>query len=239
MNNPTVSLTDITRQTWRSQANCIGRAELFVISDKHSRNATGLDADELHELNRSNFEKAEEVCLECPVFVQCGESIPMNDPIRQWTFVAGEPPNTQTDYNQPRLILRARNVITRSATPPLEHGEPRLCKRGHASTVGDRCLFCMGNNKAESTAPEELARHCVNGHEVFSIKNCVRCESDRKRRALEARDNQEESFRTCIRGHQTRAHSSCGECSSEGKRRRRAEARLTREKGIMGSKGAE
>jgi len=107
---------------WQEQANCKNKAfELFEYQEKDSPLAKDMNFQERQEFNVANFELAAEICIECPVFLQCKESASADD--KYWTVRAGEMPGR---FN--------------SELPPEDPG--RYCQRGHWLQAGGRCQFC-------------------------------------------------------------------------------------------------
>lgn len=98
---------------WEPRVKCAENPELFEMSwwpdipDYHKVDHWSPDRlpDTNHEfvdwvnMEKRKFEKAEELCLECPVFVQCGQTSNKND--RAWTVRAGA---------WPRLYVQAEKA---------------------------------------------------------------------------------------------------------------------------------
>jgi hypothetical protein len=109
---------------WQEQANCKGKAfELFEYQEKDSPLAKGMSYRERLEFNDANFELAAEICIECPVFLQCGENATEED--RQWTVRAGEAPLRFADEKE-----------------GLGSPAARVCQAGHFLPDGGRCKMC-------------------------------------------------------------------------------------------------
>lgn len=116
------------RDNWAEQANCRGKAfELFEYQEKDSPLVKGMTYRQRVEFNRSNFEQAEEICIECPVFFECKANAQESD--RQWTMRGGEIPS-RFDYE-----LRSGEA----------QGGGRTCQKGHYTLAGGRCKACKSD----------------------------------------------------------------------------------------------
>ena len=114
------SPTRATAPLWGQQANCIDEDPLLF---EHS--------DDLSiEESQANFDTATEICIECPVFFQCGESA--TDADRYWTVRAGMPPVRFMDG-----LRRAEGTPT-----PRGAGVDRTCGHGHYVPGGGICRDC-------------------------------------------------------------------------------------------------
>jgi hypothetical protein len=163
MSNIELLYTSISKEGWRKQAACIGKHDLFTLAeaatpnspDRGSRNTVGLSIVEVRELNRSNFEVAEEICLNCPVMQQCNAAIPQDSETRRWSYVAGEQPQVDTNYGEvvgkkcpnrhADYLGDACKACERAAAwkaARIVTGETRTCVRGHEYMIGDKCLPC-------------------------------------------------------------------------------------------------
>lgn len=124
---------------WADRANCAGKAyELFEYQEKDSPLARDMDFQERRAFNATNFELAAEICIECPVFIQCGESATVED--KQWTVRAGETP-TRFAYEDKR-----------NAGPKV----PRVCSKSHYVPNGGRCPACK--NAAQQRSRKSRAK---------------------------------------------------------------------------------
>ncbi|UVK59139.1 WhiB family transcription factor [Streptomyces phage JPandJE] len=115
-------------EQWQVSANCAGKAfELFEYQEKDSPLAKDMSNMERLAFNHANFELAAEICIECPVFFECGEHATTED--KYWTVRAGEAPE--------RFAHEALQVEGKS-----KPGQPRTCQRGHYLPQGGRCNPC-------------------------------------------------------------------------------------------------
>lgn len=117
-------------EPWADRANCKNKAfELFEYQEEDSPAVAGLKIKERLEYNYRNFQRAEEICIECPVFFECGASASSDE--KYWTVRQGEIPG---------------RFATEKAT--YEHmrdvGKPptNVCARGHEKPTGKRCPTC-------------------------------------------------------------------------------------------------
>lgn len=81
------------------------------------------------EYNYRNFRRAEEICIECPVFFECGASASGDE--KYWTVRQGEVPGrfaTEKAHYERMLI---------TGKPPANK-----CARGHDKPEGKRCPTC-------------------------------------------------------------------------------------------------
>lgn len=109
---------------WAEDAKCSGmEPAIFTYTEKDDPIAKGMSYRERTEFNMANFELAEEVCIECPVFFQCRDAATEED--RQWTVRAGEQP------------LRFKEEAEALKAP-----KARVCQRGHVVEDGGRCKAC-------------------------------------------------------------------------------------------------
>lgn len=146
--NPFLTADAPADSEWASRANCKGKAfELFEYQEKDSPLTKDMKFKERLAFNYQNFELAGEICIECPVFFQCGESATAED--KYWTVRAGEPPK-RFDIESEQLARTGRP--TGSKAKP---GAPRTCQRGHYLPTGGRCKTCK---REQNTIRQREAR---------------------------------------------------------------------------------
>lgn len=144
---------DISPVHWEEQANCKGKAfELFEYQEKDSPLAKDLKFKERLAFNYANFELAGEICIECPVMLQCRESA--DDLDKYWTVRGGEPPG--------RFYEEKKHY--ESLGRPMGYKTPegdRVCQRGHLVPGGGRCKKCkIANNVAAQRERRRSAKSC-------------------------------------------------------------------------------
>lgn len=132
MNNPYKTFERDRPEDWAERANCVGHpAQLFEYQEKDSPLTSGMTNKVRIAFNAHNFVKAEEVCIECPVFFECGENASTED--KFWTVRQGQAPGRlASDSNTSRRLGKARP----------KPGEPRTCQAGHFLPNGGRCMPC-------------------------------------------------------------------------------------------------
>lgn len=139
-NSPFLSPDTISEGPWQEQGNCVGKApELFEYQEAKSPLAKGMSFQSRIEFNKTNFELAAEICIECPVMFTCLKEADEED--RKWTVRGGEPP-TRFD-----LELMHFNNLAKGRNKP---GQDRFCQRNHFVKGGGRCQECNRQAKAES-----------------------------------------------------------------------------------------
>jgi hypothetical protein len=151
--NPFLSGDNPSLEGWESRANCKGKpVELFEYQEKNSPLARDMSFAERLIFNDSNFKQAEEICIECPVFFECGATATEED--RTWTVRQGEMPG--------RFQAEAEAAQGRPAK-----GAPRVCQRGHYQPNGGTCNRCRydSNNKRRKERRAQAAREAEHGVE--------------------------------------------------------------------------
>lgn len=123
----------MTEDPWEPRAKCLGRSDEFELSDwpePEERFEREPDPDYQDWINseRRKFAESEEVCLNCPVFVQCQESASKED--KKWTMRAGE---------WPTMLIRAE------AYPAYMCGRPSHLGRATARHL-PYCPKCLRDN---------------------------------------------------------------------------------------------
>lgn len=141
---------DSEDEYWESRANCGGAAyELFEYQDLDSPMTTGMDYRQRIAFNSMNFDRAIELCVECPVMLICGEKA--TDEEKYWTVRGGELPGR---------FHKEADKIGKLGRPKGGGGGPRICKRGHVA-VG-QCVECKkilnANRKRRSRAESAAGR---------------------------------------------------------------------------------
>lgn len=146
--NPFLTVEKEVGSEWASRANCKGKAfELFEYQEKDSPLTKDMKFKERLAFNYQNFELAAEICIECPVFFECGSSATTED--KYWTVRGGEPPK--------RFAIESEQ-LARSGRPKgskSKPGAPRTCKRGHYLPTGGRCKTCK---REQNTIRQREAR---------------------------------------------------------------------------------
>jgi hypothetical protein len=121
---------------WASRANCVGQpADWFEYQEKDSPKAKGLDWKQRVMLNDANYSEAEQICLDCPVFFECGAAADEMD--KYWTVRMGERPG--------RAVADADHLA--KVGRPSSDAEARICHRGHFVPDRGRCGECRKINK--------------------------------------------------------------------------------------------
>lgn len=116
---------------WSDKANCKGKAfELFEYQESDSPLAKDMNFKQRVEFNKANFDLAEEICIECPVFFQCKEDAAEED--KFWTVRGGEPP-ARFAGDPERYAKNGRK--------PFAPGD-RTCGNGHFVPGGGKCKTC-------------------------------------------------------------------------------------------------
>lgn len=102
---------------WAPRAGCLGQPQLFELSDWPEVE----QSDERHpdfvdwvNMERRKFQKAENICLDCPVFVLCGKTATAED--KKWTMRAGQ---------WPTILVKAEAAPAHTCT-----AESHLPRRG-------------------------------------------------------------------------------------------------------------
>lgn len=174
-------------EQWQDKANCRGKAlELFEYQEKDSPLAAGMSFKERLAFNQTNFQLAEEVCIECPVFFQCEQNA--TDEEKFWTVRGGNAPG-RIEVDVQRYANQGRPKLGRV----VDGG--RMCGRDHFVPGGGDCGECRKENnrkwmqakrkgvaKTRPKAGED--RVCDRGHEVPGGGKCTECKRimDRYRR---------------------------------------------------------
>jgi hypothetical protein len=132
---------------WTLRANCRGKPPgLFEFYERDSPACEGMNHQQRVEFNDTNFRLAEEICIECPVMLKCGEAADRDD--KYWTVRGGLPPVGLVN-DAKRYANVGRPVGARTRNP--KTGKPvgdRECGRGHLVQGGGRCKECKRvNNK--------------------------------------------------------------------------------------------
>lgn len=123
---------DSGAERWEENANCQGKAfELFEYQDYESPLTKDMKLKARVEFNYANFQMAEEICIECPVFFQCGETATEDD--KYWTVRGGEPP---------QRFLAEKEEYEAKGRPRGAPGQDRTCNKGHLVRGGGRCPEC-------------------------------------------------------------------------------------------------
>lgn len=118
-------------ERWEEKANCKGMAfTLFEYAEKDSPACKDMDYMTRMAFNRTNFELAAEICIECPVMFKCIESATTDE--RAWTVRGGLIPT--------RFINEAHRYDNQGR--PAKAGQDRICSRGHHVKGGGRCKDC-------------------------------------------------------------------------------------------------
>lgn len=156
--NPFLAVESQSSSDWEERANCKGHpVELFEYQEKDSPLCVDMTWKQRVAFNAHNFVKAEEVCIECPVFFECGANASTED--KYWTVRQGETPgrfNTEADH------------LSKVGRPTSKPGEPRTCKAGHFLPQGGRCMTCKREKntirqRAVRAAEKEAARKAADG----------------------------------------------------------------------------
>lgn len=165
-------------EVWQDQANCLDNTpELYAYQEVDSPLTAGMSFKERLEFNQTNFRLAEEICIECPVFLECGSSA--SDEEKFWTVRGGEPPaRIHMDVN------RYKNHGRPKLGTVVEGG--RLCGREHFVPGGGDCKECRKENnrkwmaaqrKGEAKARPKKGedRVCDRGHKIPGGGYCKEC----------------------------------------------------------------
>lgn len=153
--NPFLSTDAAHSDEWQTRANCRGKpVELFEYQEKDSPLAKDMKMRARIAFNYANFELAAEICIECPVFFQCGENATPED--KYWTVRQGEPPG--------RFELEAEH-LSRLGRPTSGPGEPRVCQRGHFLPTGGRCNQCKLDRMKEKRDAKRAAQQAADAVE--------------------------------------------------------------------------
>lgn len=169
-NNPFLYPEYDREPAWQEQANCKGKAfELFEYQEKDSPLTEGMKYKQRIAFNRTNFQLAEEICIECPVMLICGSSATAEE--KMWTVRGGEIPTRFEEEakrydNVGRPVgSRNKNYAGRDAGGQFrkEPGD-RVCQRGHTVPGGGRCQTCKREgNTVRQRAYREAARKKADG----------------------------------------------------------------------------
>lgn len=151
---------------WEGQAACIGKQEMFEITDRESRFRRDIknldDRDRVISAhNRSKFAVALSICTTCPVISECEQSIEGEDAV--WTVRAGKLPSAfrSRHRGRPRRMIDTGN--------PSE----MKCGRGHVGRYtkhadgGYRCMECRAERERpgiKKSPSEFLSGTCPKGH---------------------------------------------------------------------------
>lgn len=156
MTNPYLTPDSFTPpDQWQIKANCIGKAfELFEYQEKDSPLAKDMSFKARIAFNHANFELAADICIECPVFFECGENATLED--RTWTVRQGEPPI--------RFEAEAEH-LSKLGRPSNNPGMPRTCQRGHFLPAGGRCNQCKLDGMKAKREARRAAREVANAVE--------------------------------------------------------------------------
>lgn len=132
MNNPYTTEDILRPSEWAERAACKGKPfMLFEYQEKDSPLCTNMSQKVRVAFNDSNFEKAGEICIECPVFFECRANATELD--KYWTVRGGEPPG--------RFAIEAEQM-SKLGRPSASPTGPRTCNRGHFIPNGGRCMTC-------------------------------------------------------------------------------------------------
>jgi hypothetical protein len=152
--NPYLFPDTTSEDRWEERANCKGKAfELFEYQDKDSPLTEGMKFKDRIDFNRTNFQLAEEICIECPVFFECEANASPTE--RYWTVRGGNPPGRFDEeskrYDNVGRPPGAKNKQARAVASPTD----RVCQRGHVVKGGGRCKDCK---RANNTARQRRVR---------------------------------------------------------------------------------
>jgi len=127
-------------ERWQESANCVGKThELFEYQEEDSPSALGLSFGQRIEMNKTNFELASEVCIECPVMLTCLSSSTEDE--RTWTVRGGEIPLRFLSELKTYEQIQAYQFAVRAGP---------LCQRGHPMPPdGGRCKTCKRERQTE------------------------------------------------------------------------------------------
>lgn len=132
---------------WKKQANCVGKAtELFEYQEKDSPLAVGMNFRERLALNETNFQLAEDICIECPVMFVCRDKA--DDDEKFWTVRGGAPPK-RYDEEKVRYDFVGRKMGGKNAKPFKGAGKDRYCHVNHLVPGGGPCLTCKKARTAD------------------------------------------------------------------------------------------
>jgi hypothetical protein len=138
---------DVSPDRWEEQANCKGKAfELFEYQDTDSPLTDGMNYRTRMEFNKVNYELASEICIECPVMLECGESASAQE--KHWTVRGGLMPG-RFEYESKRYDNNGR---------PRSKGDDRICQRGHVVKGGGRCPVCKKATNERARARKAAER---------------------------------------------------------------------------------
>lgn len=174
-------------EDWQDKANCRDKPlDLFEYTEQDSPLAAGMSFKQRLAFNQSNFEGAEEVCIECTVFFDCINAATPDE--KFWTVRGGEAPG--------RFALdrdRYKNQGRPKKNTFAEGG--RQCVRGHFVTGAGACKECKAENNlkwrqsasagtAKSRNKPGEDRICDRGHKIPGGGYCKECKriKDRERR---------------------------------------------------------
>lgn len=134
--NPFLMADEEEDAGWASRANCVGQpADWFEYQEKDSPKAKGLDWKQRVLMNENNYRQAQEICIECPVFFECGRAATDED--KYWTVRQGEPSG--------RSVADAEHLS--KVGRPASTEDARICHRGHFIPGRGRCNECRKINK--------------------------------------------------------------------------------------------
>lgn len=137
MSSSTSHLSYTKNNPWQERAKCAGMApEIFEYVEKQSPVAKGMSNGARLDMNIANAQLAEEICIECPVFFECGKAA--NDEDRRWTTRQGEMPGRLVSD----IETRERNA---GRDPKTGQRLDRTCDRGHLVLGGGRCKQCKAD----------------------------------------------------------------------------------------------
>lgn len=165
-------------EQWQDKANCRDKTlELFEYTEKDSPLAKGMNFKERMAFNQANFELAEQICIECPVFFECKDSATEDE--KFWTVRGGEPPA--------RYLLDPERYAKVGRPAGRKNGETadRMCKNGHEVKGGGDCKACRSESNARyrqsaSHRPRPKPgedRICQRGHKVIGGGRCAKCKA--------------------------------------------------------------
>lgn len=174
-------------EQWQDRANCRDKPlDLFEYTEKDSPLAVGMSFKQRLAFNQSNFERAEEICIECAVFFDCANAATLDENF--WTVRGGKAPA--------RFALdkdRYKNQGRPKKSTLSEGG--RQCVRGHFVAGSGACKECKAENNlkwrqnasagtAKSRSKPGEDRICDRGHKIPGGGYCKECKriKDRERR---------------------------------------------------------
>jgi len=163
---------------WQDKANCRDKTlELFEYTEKDSPLAKGMNFKKRMAFNEANFELAGEICIECPVMLDCKSNA--TDDEKFWTVRGGEVPA--------RYLLDPERYANVGRPAVGTNGAPadRICKNGHEVKGGGDCKECRAEanqryKQSTSIRPRSKPgqdRICQRGTKDVGGGRCPKCKA--------------------------------------------------------------